>query len=321
MDVEMPEMDGLQALKAIRQTDKRLPVVMLSSLTERGAATTIEALSLGASDYVSKPSNAGSTMLAMARIREQLIPKVKALCGLRSFESRIPSPEVTEKPKSGAADKAQNPTGRMEIVAIGVSTGGPSALAELLPAMPADFPLPIVIVQHMPPLFTRLLAERLNASSRISVREGVVGGELKPGIAWIAPGDYHMVVEKTAGGARIKLNQEQRENSCRPAADPLFRSVARIYGAATLGVILTGMGQDGFKGCEQIAAAGGQILAQDEASSVVWGMPGFVARAGLAEKILPLNQIAGEVMRRAWVGRVRSSAEKSDKGIDGYLGR
>jgi two-component system chemotaxis response regulator CheB len=153
------------------------------------------------------------------------------------------------------------------------------------------------------------------------VCEGVEGEELKPGTAWIAPGDYHMVLEKTAGGARIALNQQQPENSCRPTVDRLFRSALQIYGAATLGVILTGMGQDGLKGCEQIAAAGGQILAQDEASSVVWGMPGFVARAGLAEKILPLDQIAGEVTRRAWVGRERSSARKLDMGINGYLGR
>jgi two-component system chemotaxis response regulator CheB len=317
MDVEMPELDGLQALKAIRKTDKRLPVVMFSTLTDRGAATTIEALSAGASDYVTKPSNVGSATMAIARIREQLIPKVKALCGSRSFEFRVPSSELTRNPKP----KTQNATGRVDILAIGVSTGGPNALAELLPAISASFPLPIVIVQHMPPVFTRLLAERLNAASAIAVCEGVAGEEIKPGVAWIAPGDYHMVLEKTAGGARLKLNQEQAENSCRPAVDPLFRSVVQIYGAATLGVILTGMGQDGLKGCEQIAAAGGQIIAQDEASSVVWGMPGFVARAGLAEKILPLNQIAGAITRRAWVGRERSSAAKLDTGINGYLGR
>jgi two-component system chemotaxis response regulator CheB len=321
MDVEMPELDGLQALKEIRKTNQRLPVVMFSNLTDRGAATTIEALSAGASDYVTKSSNVGSTTMAMARIREQLIPKVKALCGLGSSEFQVPSSESTRNPKSGPADKTQNSTGRVEIVTIGVSTGGPNALAELLPAFPADLPLPIVIVQHMPPVFTRLLAERLSAASAITVREGVAGEEIKPGVAWIAPGDFHMVLEKTAGGARIKLNQEQPENSCRPAVNPLFRSAAHIFGAATLGVILTGMGQDGLRGCEQIAEAGGQILAQDEASSVVWGMPGFVARAGLAEKVLPLNQIAGEITRRAWVGRERSSAEKLDTAIHGYLGR
>jgi two-component system chemotaxis response regulator CheB len=322
MDVEMPELDGLQALKAIRKTDKRLPVVMLSTLTDRGAETTIEALSAGASDYVTKPSNVGSATMAMARIREQLIPKVKALCG---FQDGAPVPmssssptEVRPKPVLRIASAGPR---RAEILAIGVSTGGPNALAELLPAISANFPLPIVIVQHMPPVFTRLLAERLNAASAIAVREGVAGEELKPGVAWIAPGDHHMVLEKTAGGARLKLNQEAPENSCRPAVDRLFLSVAQIYGAATLGVILTGMGQDGFKGCEQIAAAGGQILAQDEASSVVWGMPGFVARAGLAGKILPLNQIAGEVTRRAWIGRERSSAAKLDTEINGYLGR
>ena len=322
MDVEMPELDGLQALKAIRKTNKRLPVVMFSSLTDRGAATTIEALSAGASDYVTKPSNVGSTTMAMARMREQLIPKVKALCG---FKDGAPMPVSSSSPTGARSTPAVRIASagprRAEILAIGVSTGGPNALAELLPAIPADFPLPIVIVQHMPPVFTRLLADRLNAASAITVCEGMAGEELKPGTAWIAPGDYHMVLEKTAGSARITLNQQQTENSCRPAVDPLFRSVAQIYGAATLGVILTGMGQDGLKGCEQIAQAGGQILAQDEASSVVWGMPGFVARAGLAEKVLPLNQIAGAVMRRAWVGRERSSAAKLDTGMNGYLGR
>jgi len=317
LDVEMPEMDGVAAVKELRKKHTRLPVIMFSTLTERGAVTTMDALAAGASDYVTKPANVGSAIAGMARVRDDLIPKIKALCGLRSFEHRVPSSALAHPSKP----RIQSASGRIEVLAIGVSTGGPSALAELLPEIPGDFPVPIVIVQHMPPVFTRLLADRLNANSQIFVRESSAGEDITAGGAWIAPGDHHMILEKSAGGARIRLNQEPAENSCRPAVDPLFRSVVQIYGAATLGVILTGMGRDGLKGCEKIAEVGGQILAQDEASSVVWGMPGFVARAGLADKILPLSQIAGEITRRAWSGRVRSPMAKSPMGTHGYLGR
>ena len=196
---------------------------------------------------------------------------------------------------------------RVEIVAIGTSTGGPNALADLLPGLPVDFPVPVVIVQHMPRVFTKLLADSLSPKCRLEVVEGSAGEELRPGKIWIAPGDYHMALEGVANSARIKLHQQPRENYCRPAVDVLFRSVAEIYGGATLGVILTGMGQDGLRGCENIRKAGGQILVQDDATSVVWGMSGFVARAGLADKVLPLGQIAGEIVRRTWVGREKKS--------------
>lgn len=309
MDVEMPEMDGVAAVRELRKKYPRLPVIMFSTLTDRGAATTMDALSAGASDYVCKPANVGSASAGMAKVREDLIPKIKALCGLREpLIAKAPAPSFQPVPARPKPLAGIMNNWHMDILAIGVSTGGPNALAELLPAIPGDFPLPIVIVQHMPPVFTRLLAERLNASSRISVREGVAGADLTPGAAWIAPGDVHMILEKTAAGARLKLTKDAPENSCRPAVDPLFRSVARIYGGATLAVILTGMGQDGLRGCEQIAEAGGQILAQDEATSVVWGMPGFIARAGLADKVLPLDQIAGEITRRAWYGRTKQAA-------------
>jgi two-component system chemotaxis response regulator CheB len=183
------------------------------------------------------------------------------------------------------------------VVAIGVSTGGPNALAAILPQFPADFPVPIVIVQHMPPLFTQSLAQRLTVKCNIPVAEGFEGATLQAGQAWIAPGDYHMIVERSDHTVRLRTHQEPPVNSCRPAVDVLFRSVAQTYGGATLAVVLTGMGQDGFRGCECIQKAGGQILVQDQASSVVWGMPGFVAKAGLADKVLPLEQIATEIMR------------------------
>jgi len=155
-----------------------------------------------------------------------------------------------------------------------------------------------VIAQHMPPIFTSLLASRLSAKSSLPVRECRAGEPLVPGCIWIAPGDYHMVVNDESGVVRLRVHQGPRENFCRPSVDVLFRSVAHIYGAKTLAVILTGMGQDGFKGCEELVAEGARVIVQDEATSVVWGMPGFVARAGLAEKILPLDQIGPEILRR-----------------------
>ena len=323
MDVEMPEMDGLQALKILRKGYPRLPVIMFSTLTERGAATTIDALALGANDYVAKPANVGSAALGMERVRQDLIPKIKALCGfrepLRLNTSITVTPAVTNAKRSPRAlSRGQQ---RIEIVAIGVSTGGPNALAELMPAFPSGFPVPIVIVQHMPPIFTRFLADRLNGKAALTVREGVAGAELRAGEAWIAPGDYHMTLDKTVGGARIELHQEPPENSCRPAVDVLFRSVAKAYGAASLAVILTGMGQDGYRGCEMIYDAGGQILAQDEASSVVWGMPRFVAQAGLADNVLPLKQIAGEITRRVSAGRETTAGRNGETFGHAYLRR
>jgi two-component system chemotaxis response regulator CheB len=317
LDVEMPEMDGLQTLAELRKIYPRLPVIMFSTLTARGAVATLDALSLGASDYVTKPANVGSVAVGMQRIREDLIPKIKALCpGIAGIEQPpLPSlrplrPENPTPPRPGSSvgHAIHSPERRVDIVAIGVSTGGPNALAELLPRLPADFPVPVVIVQHMPPLFTKLLAERLAAKSAIQVNEGVAGALLQPGRAWVAPGDFHMVVARDAAAVRLQMHQGPPENSCRPAVDVLFRSVAKLYGTGALAVVLTGMGQDGLRGCEEIREAGGQILAQDEASSVVWGMPGFVARAGLADKILPLEQIASEITRRVRESRGARSA-------------
>lgn len=304
LDVEMPEMDGLQTLKEIRKIHPRLPVIMFSTLTERGGEATLDALSLGANDYVTKPANVGSVPLAIQRIQEDLIPKIKAFCPHIVSPSLIPNrlglngtakPAVikTEPPVSIAGKAAP-----IEILAIGVSTGGPNALAELLPALPADFPVPIVIVQHMPPLFTKLLADRLNSKSSLKVSECIAGEALRPGHIWLAPGGYHMFVERQAAQVRLGTNQDPLENSCRPAVDVLFRSVVKAYGAATLAVVMTGMGHDGLRGCELVHEAGGQVLVQDEATSVVWGMPGYVANAGLADRVLPLNQLASEILRR-----------------------
>lgn len=304
LDVEMPEMNGLQMLAEIRKTHPRLPIIMFSTLTERGAMTTLDALAAGASDYVTKPANVGSINAGLQRVRDELIPKIKALCG-RNHSPPASQPTSVRRPAGvattlSAADvrfpfAIQRP---IEILAIGVSTGGPNALAELIPILPATFPVPVVIVQHMPPIFTRLLAERLNAKSALRVREAAPEEPLKQGDVWIAPGDFHMAVRKQASGTCLNLTQAPPENSCRPAVDVLFRAVAQTYGGGVLAVVLTGMGQDGLRGCEAIKEAGGNVIVQDEASSVVWGMPGFVARAGLADAILPLSEIGPEIIRR-----------------------
>ncbi len=307
LDIEMPEMDGLQVLKELRKAYPRLPVIMFSTLTERGATATIDALSLGASDYVAKPANVGKVGEGIAKVRDDLIPKIKALCGRGVPVVAKSAVRQGLRPTLASGPVLRRIATRVEIVAIGTSTGGPNALADLLPGLPAEFPVPVVIVQHMPPVFTKLLADRLSAKSSLQVVEAIAGEELRPGKVWIAPGNYHMGIEKAAKGSRIKLNQDPPENSCRPSVDVLFRSATEVHGAATLGVVLTGMGQDGLRGCEYIREAGGQVLVQDEASSVVWGMPGFVARAGLADKNLPLAQMAGEIVRRVSEGRTRFS--------------
>lgn len=292
LDIEMPEMNGLETLAAIRKSYPLLPVIMFSTLTERGAAATLEALSLGATDYATKPTNAVSLDAVTQHIREELIPKIKLFAGASKFQ-------IPKYPKVEASStRVVSHLSRVDVVAIGVSTGGPEALAVLLPELPRNLPVPIVIVQHMPPVFTKLLAERLAFKSQILVDEAVSGAVLEPGHAWIAPGNLHMIVERQGTVVRIKTHQEPPENSCRPAVDVLFRSVAEVYGGSAIAVVLTGMGQDGLRGCKCISEVGGQILAQDQASSVVWGMPGFVANSGLADKVLPLDQIAGEIIRR-----------------------
>jgi two-component system chemotaxis response regulator CheB len=309
LDVEMPEMGGLETLAEIRKTHPRLPVIMFSTLTALGASATLDALALGANDYVTKPANVGSVGEAQSRLASELIPKIKQFC-----RSIVPVPATSSAPIPGripALSRPPPPTTiqqRVEIVVIGVSTGGPDALSKLMPALPADLAVPVLIVQHMPPVFTKSFADRLNATSPLRVSEATPGDRLAPGSAWIAPGDFHMTVGKHEGHFVLGTNQGPRENSCRPAADVLFRSAIETYGSHVLGVVLTGMGQDGFRGSEAIRAAGGQVLAQDEATSIVWGMPGFIARAGLANAILPLNQIAGEIVRRVHFGRPFSAS-------------
>lgn len=316
LDLGLDGMADLQPLARIRDTYPDLPVIILCSTREKTASQAMEALALGAHDYVAKPENLKDADAAKESIRQDLVPKIKTFCpnaakpeqaDSNREKKREAKPEpsrIAVLPRSRAA---QNPQ-RVDILAIGVSTGGPNALAQLMPRLPADFPAPIVIVQHMPPYFTKLLAERLNALSSVPVKEAVPGEILKAGEAWIAPGNYHMTLKRDGGSTRIQTHQGPPVNSCRPAVDVLFKSVAETYGAHSLAVVLTGMGQDGLRGCEEIYEAGGQILAQDEATSVVWGMPGFVSRAGLADKVLPLCQLGAEINKRASENRAEPAS-------------
>lgn len=306
LDMEMPELDGLATLTELRKTHPKLPVIMFSTLTQKGAIATLNALSQGASDYVTKPANVGGVTAAIQGVKNELIPKIKALCQIPASVGTAPAairPVLSSVANlRGTLDLRLQ---RFEIISIGVSTGGPNALTEIFRQLPANMPVPIVIVQHMPPVFTKYLAERLNAVSPVEVVEAKAGDVLSPGKAWLAPGNFHMNLSRIDGRTTIQLHQGPPENSCRPAADVLFRSVAEAYGPHALGVVLTGMGQDGLRGCAAICAAGGKVIAQDETSSVVWGMPGAVVGAGLADAILPLPRIAAEMTRLAQQRRIK----------------
>lgn len=300
LDIEMPICDGFEVLKGIREQGLRVKTIMFSTLTERGASQTIKALSLGAHDYVLKPSsgtNVHSYGEGVKQVAHELTPKIK------QFRKRF---AVTQNGATAPLTKARvMPIKRRlstspvpQIVAIGISTGGPEALAKLLPCLSASLSVPIVIVQHMPMLFTKLLSERLNIASKLQVVEATDGMKLQGGLVYIAPGDYHMVVQSGSGHMLVSLNQDPPENSCRPAADVLFRSVAEVYGSRALAVIMTGMGHDGLEGIRMMHARGASVIAQDEASSVVWGMPSGVVEEGLADRVLPLEQLAGAIELR-----------------------
>lgn len=324
MDVEMPIMDGLATLRALRERGHKMPVIMCSSLTQQGAKVTIEALSAGASDYVAKPAGQSSREDAVRALSQELLPKIHALAGLSlphaqpAQQSALPIgprppllfPNAIAIPPPKPSAITSNPA----ILAIGVSTGGPAALDILLPALPGNFPLPVLIVQHMPEVFTRLFAERLASLCALRVHEASEGDQIVPGVISIARGNWHLEAQPPTHVATIAasrpsapptlhLSQGPLENHCRPAVDVLFRSVARVYGSGVLAVVLTGMGSDGMNGCRIIREQGGSVLAQDEASSTVWGMPGAVATAGLAHKILPLKSMAPEILRIASQGR------------------
>jgi two-component system, chemotaxis family, protein-glutamate methylesterase/glutaminase len=298
LDIEMPVLDGLETLRTLRRTDRRTKVVMFSTLTAAGAGATLDALAAGASDYVTKPANVGSVVESIRSVREQLIPRIHALCA-----GRAAPPAAAARPISGSAART-----RPEILAVGCSTGGPDALAQVLRGLPADLPVPVVVVQHMPPVFTKMFAERLDRTSALAVEEAVTDTPLRPGHVYLAPGDAHLEVARAGTQVVTKLHQGPPENFCRPAVDVLFRSVARTYGGRALALVLTGMGHDGRDGCAALAPMGAEIVAQDEATSVVWGMPGAVAQAGLADTVLPLPEIAPYVLSRITGARLMEVA-------------
>jgi two-component system chemotaxis response regulator CheB len=303
MDVEMPEMDGVQTVRELRKTYPHLPVIMFSTLTMRGAGSTLDALAAGATDYVTKPANVGNIVEGIARLKSDLMPKIKLHC--RNILPPAGTALILPPPaKSKGIPLASSPvaTAVPRVFAIGCSTGGPNALAALFSDITGPLPVPGVIVQHMPPLFTKMLAERLGKNSPNKFFEGEENQLVEPGCVYVAPGGLHMELRRVGTSVRLHLNENPPENSCRPAVDVLFRSVAAVYGPDVLALIMTGMGQDGLRGCQQIREGGGRVLAQDEASSVVWGMPGYVAQAGVAEKVLPLPELGGEVMRRLKIG-------------------
>jgi two-component system, chemotaxis family, protein-glutamate methylesterase/glutaminase len=345
LDIEMPVMNGLETLRAIRGLYPRLPVIMFSTLTAAGATATLDALAAGASDYVTKPANVGSIAESIRSVREQIIPRIHALCARPGLTLRRPPsgpppsaplgrpgplapppapafgrpPGPLHAPVSAPSSAFPGPataarpagprTERVDVVAIGCSTGGPDALSRVVKALPANLAVPVVVVQHMPPVFTKMFADRLDRTGPLTVVEAANDMPVKPGTVYIAPGDFHLEVLRKGTEVFTKLHTGPPENFCRPAVDVLFRSVAKTYGGATLAIVLTGMGQDGKRGAEQLRGAGAEIVVQDEATSVVWGMPGAVASAGLANAVLPLDDIAHHLITRTAGGRGAKSME------------
>jgi two-component system chemotaxis response regulator CheB len=295
MDIEMPEMNGIEAVRAIRANRNRIPIIMFSTLTERGATATLDALSSGANDYVTKPANVGSVAQSMESVREQLVPRIKALAGRAVAPGHVRAAAPVAPPRPPAPRIA--PRRKPAVLVIGSSTGGPEALSKLLPQLPASLPVPVLLVQHMPPVFTRQFAQRLDRLCALRVVEATDGVPLQPGTVHLAPGDHHVVVRPGRGTHTTHLHQGPPENFCRPAVDPLFRSAVAAYDGAVLGLVLTGMGADGRNGAGEIRAGGGTVLAQDQATSVVWGMPGAVSQAGFADEVLPLDRMAEAIQR------------------------
>jgi len=286
LDLEMPGMDGYETLAAIRARDSKLPVIIFSHLSSAGATATLDALALGATDFALKPSAEG-IRLAECEVRGALVPIITGLGVPAEVAPPTPSP----------AHVGTRRLGRVSAIVVAVSTGGPNALAEILPGLPVDFPVPVLIVQHMPPIFTQALAERLDRVSAVSVVEAAEGDTVAPGRVYVAPGGRHLEVASHGADVRVHLTDGPPECSCRPAADVLLRSAVATYGAETMAVVLTGMGHDGLRGAEAVHAAGGCVLAQSEHSSVAASMPGGIITAALADHVVSLDGIATELVR------------------------
>ena len=293
LDVEMPRMDGLTALGHI-MSDYPTPVVMLSSLTGEGTETTLRALDMGAVDFFLKPSPTAPAGIDDGVVGD-LVEKIRAASRISISQLRA----MARSKRTVSATKLASPKRRAlsqrRVVIIGCSTGGPRALNELLPMIPGDLPAAILVVQHMPMGFTKSLAARLNEVAEFEVREADVGDVISPGLALFAPGGYHMLVDPSG---HISLNRGPQECGLRPAVNTTMESAAQSYGRFTLGVVLTGMGNDGTRGAAQIRGAGGEVIVEDESTCVIYGMPKSVIEAGFADKVLPLSEIAGEIAKR-----------------------
>lgn len=316
LDLAMPEMDGLELLRHLKATGSRLATIVLSSPASDGTDTALAALSLGAIDFVVKPAG-GSIEENAAKLQKELVRLIQGYARTRHIRSILlggnasPAPTAMPAVKRLAASvtsrandtiqrlrtMASTAAGRPQIVAIGVSTGGPQALTAMMPRLPANLGVPVVIVQHMPPLFTKSLAESLNQKCALEVCEATEGQTITAGGAYIAPGGKQMKIRRENGLNVLRITDDPPENSCRPSVDYLFRSVAGVYGGNAVGVIMTGMGNDGTVGCRLLHEQGAAIIAQDEASCVVYGMPRQPAEEGLAEVIAPLDRIAEEIVR------------------------
>lgn len=307
LDLDMPVMNGVTALVEIRRRHPNLAVVVLSAFARPGMEE-LDVLALGADDCVTKIPARGAMMSSLAWMREHIIPRLKRAVELRTSHRSVGT--TTPPPR-----RLRPQTADVDVVAIAASAGGPDSVEMVLAALPADLPVPIVVVQHMPPDFTRLFAERLDRNTPLRVCEGTAGAELVPGGVWVAPGGYHMVVSRNEHRVVLEINEEPREHGCRPAADPLFRSIADAYGARALAVVISGMGVDGLIGSRRLYEAGAQIVVQDEATSIVWGMPGAVAKAGLADVIAPLPRIAEEIVARAMTPRRTPSEAASSPAV------
>jgi two-component system, chemotaxis family, protein-glutamate methylesterase/glutaminase len=309
MDIEMPRMDGLTALRKI-MAEKPTPVMMVSSLTTDGAQATLDALELGAVDFI--PKQMSYVSLDIVKIKLDLIEKIKYISShkhtlmARFRTSRTKQATLTasktERPKPAPPRVIAMPSGSkslkkpLRIVALGTSTGGPPALQAVIPGLPKNFPVPVLVVQHMPPTFTQSLANRLNGLSQLSVKEAENGERIEVGMVYIAPGDRHMTIEKRGIHHHIRLSVEPSDTLYKPSVDVMMNSVVEFYGGTTLGVIMTGMGHDGLEGLKKIKAKGGIIIAQDEASCVVYGMPRAAVEAGITDRVSPVDRIAQEMV-------------------------
>ncbi|HWG33700.1 MAG TPA: chemotaxis response regulator protein-glutamate methylesterase [Gemmatimonadaceae bacterium] len=290
LDIEMPVMDGLTALPLIVQRHPRVRVLVTSSLTQESAKVTMRALALGAVDYVYKPSTRGGGIFGVEAAATQVIAKIRAVAG---------SGTAGAAPPTNGTRHVQPPSGDFEpqVLALAASTGGPNALAIVVSGLPRDFPLPVLVTQHMPPIFTTMFAQRLARESSLPCDEAHDGEALQPGRIYVAPGDHHLTV--IGGGLTrspvLHITSDPPEHHCRPAADPMFRTAAQAFPNGVLAVVLTGMGDDGRRGCQAVAASGGRVIVQDETTSVVWGMPGSVVASGIPCSILPLRSISTHV--------------------------